>query len=240
MCAYAKPRCCSMVPAQRATTEIAARTGITAGLAAIRRQDGEPACRSPPVQPLTWPDQAVAPRARGWPRGGLGTHLRTARAGASQRPNGAALVGVAPLNQDSGQQRGLRCAWGACAAASKNYYMATMTAFRHNPATPAFHICLCQRGKSRKVALVASRRKLPLILNAVIQDQSVSLATAGTRFSCRGLTRNSAACYSVLLDNRIQLKSGHEICNTSLHIAQQQRFGWLVGQFCPPYLHIRR
>ncbi|MCE2468859.1 MAG: transposase [Caldilineaceae bacterium] len=84
---------------------------------------------------------------------------------------GAALVGVAPLNQDSGQQRGLRCAWGACAAASKNYYMATMTAFRHNPATPAFHICLCQRGKSRKVALVASRRKLPLILNAVIQDQ---------------------------------------------------------------------
>ncbi|MYA03714.1 MAG: hypothetical protein F4Y37_03760 [Caldilineaceae bacterium SB0664_bin_22] len=49
--------------------------------------------------------------------------------------------------------------------------MATVTATRHNPAIHAFYTRLCQRGKPRKVVLIAAMRKLLLILNAVIRDQ---------------------------------------------------------------------
>ncbi|MCY4521641.1 MAG: hypothetical protein OXC13_12790 [Caldilineaceae bacterium] len=49
--------------------------------------------------------------------------------------------------------------------------MATVTATRHNPAIRTFYIRLCRRDKSRKVAVVATMRKLLLILNAVIRDQ---------------------------------------------------------------------
>ena len=49
--------------------------------------------------------------------------------------------------------------------------MATVTATHHNPVMCAFHTRLCQRGKPRKVTLVAAIRKLLLILNAVLRDQ---------------------------------------------------------------------
>ena len=228
MCAYAKPRCCSMVPVRRATTEIAARTGITAGLAAIRRQDGEPVCRIPPVRPLTWPDQAVALRARGWPRGGLGTHLRTARTGASQRPNGGCLGRCG--TPEPGQRSATRA---SLCLGRLRFCKQELLHGNHDRLPPqSRYPCLShlfvparQVQESGTRSLQAQAAPHPERGN----PRPVSLATAGTRFSCRGLTRNSAACYSVLLDNRIQLKSGHEICNASLHIAQQQRFGWLVG-----------
>ena len=84
----------------------------------------------------------------------------------------AALVGVAPLNRDSGHYRGQRRVWGGRASVRTILYMATVTATRHNPAIRDFYTRLCRRGKPRKVALVAAMRKLLLILNAVARDQA--------------------------------------------------------------------
>ena len=83
----------------------------------------------------------------------------------------AALVGVAPLNRDSGRHRGQRRVWGGRASVRTMLYMATVTATRHNPAIRDFYTRLCRRGKPPKVALVAAMRKLLLILNAVVRDQ---------------------------------------------------------------------
>jgi transposase len=80
----------------------------------------------------------------------------------------AALVGVAPLNRDSGQQRGLRHIWGGRAAIRTVLYMATVSAVRCNPVVRAFFERLCVAGKPKKVALTACMRKLLTILNAMM------------------------------------------------------------------------
>ncbi len=82
----------------------------------------------------------------------------------------AALVGVAPLNQDSGQHRGRRRIWGGRATLRRVLYMATVTAVRHNPVLAAFHARLTAVGKPRKVVLVACLHKLLTILNAMVRD----------------------------------------------------------------------
>jgi len=81
----------------------------------------------------------------------------------------AALVGVAPLNWDSGQQRGTRHIWGGRAPVRTALYMATLAAVRCNPVIRAFFDRLSAAGKPRKVALVACMRKLLTILNAMMQ-----------------------------------------------------------------------
>jgi transposase len=81
----------------------------------------------------------------------------------------AALVGVAPLNWDSGQQRGTRHIWGGRAAVRTTLYMATLAAIRCNPVIRAFFDRLSEAGKPRKVALVACMRKLLTILNAMMR-----------------------------------------------------------------------
>ena len=83
----------------------------------------------------------------------------------------AALVGVAPLNRDSGQYRGPCRVWGGRASVRTMLYMTTVTATRHNLAIRAFYTRLCRSGKPRKVALAAAMRKLLLIFNAVVRDQ---------------------------------------------------------------------
>lgn len=83
----------------------------------------------------------------------------------------AALVGVAPLNRDSGQWRGQRHIGGGRAAVRNVLYMATLSAVRWNPAIRTFYERLCQRGKAKKVALVAAMRKLLVMLNAMTRDQ---------------------------------------------------------------------
>lgn len=82
----------------------------------------------------------------------------------------AVLVGVAPLNQDSGQRRGRRGTWGGRAALRAVLYMATVTAVRHNPVLHAFHARLTAAGKPPKVVLVACLHKLLTILNAMVRD----------------------------------------------------------------------
>jgi transposase len=80
----------------------------------------------------------------------------------------AALVGLAPLNWDSGQQRGTRHIWGGRAPVRTALYMATLAAVRCNPVIRAFFERLSAAGKPRKVALTACMRKLLTILNAMM------------------------------------------------------------------------
>ena len=84
----------------------------------------------------------------------------------------AALVGVAPLNRDSGTWRGRRGVWGGRAAVRHVLYMATLSAVRYNPDSEAFYTRLREAGKIAKVALVACMRKLLTILNAMLRDQA--------------------------------------------------------------------
>lgn len=79
----------------------------------------------------------------------------------------AKLVGVAPLNNDSGQSRGKRSIWGGRAGIRSCLYMATLSAVRYNPAIKVFYTRLVDAGKPKKVALVACLRKLLVILNAI-------------------------------------------------------------------------
>ena len=84
----------------------------------------------------------------------------------------AALVGVAPLNRDSGMLRGRRTVWGGRAHVRAVLYMSTVTAVRHNPVLAAFHQRLRAAGKAPKVALTACMRKLLTILNAMLKHRT--------------------------------------------------------------------
>jgi transposase len=85
----------------------------------------------------------------------------------------AALVGVAPLNRDSGMLRGRRSVWGGRSTVRTALYMAALSAVRWNPAIRVFHERLLSRGKPKKVALVACMRKLLVTCNAMVRDGSV-------------------------------------------------------------------
>lgn len=80
------------------------------------------------------------------------------------------LVGVAPLNRDSGQMQGKRTIFGSRAAVRQMMYMATLVAVRHNPIIKAFYERLLNRGKPTKVVLVACMHKLLTILNAMLKN----------------------------------------------------------------------
>jgi transposase len=82
----------------------------------------------------------------------------------------AALAGVAPLNQDSGQRRGKRRTWGGRAPVRAALYMAVISAIRCNPTIRALYTRLRAAGKPAKVALVAGMRKLLTIANAILRD----------------------------------------------------------------------
>lgn len=84
----------------------------------------------------------------------------------------AALVGVAPLNRDSGTMRGKRTVWGGRAKLRAVLYMAALVGVRRNPTIAAFYQRLLNAGKAKKVALVACMRKLLTILNAMIRSNS--------------------------------------------------------------------
>jgi transposase len=91
--------------------------------------------------------------------------------GALSRREIASLVGVAPLNRDSGQQRGRRIVWGGRATVRGPLYMATLVAVRRNPVLRVFYQRLRTAGKPPLVALVAAMRKLLTILNAMVKHQ---------------------------------------------------------------------
>ncbi|WP_339053748.1 IS110 family transposase [Arsenophonus endosymbiont of Crataerina pallida] len=81
----------------------------------------------------------------------------------------SALVGVAPINRDSGTMRGRRTIFGGRDGVRTALYMAAHVATRFNPVIKAFYMRLLAAGKAKKVALVACMRKLLTILNAMLR-----------------------------------------------------------------------
>lgn len=82
------------------------------------------------------------------------------------------LVGVAPLNRDSGKHRGARHIFGGRASVRSMLYMAAFNAIRSNPVIKAFYHQLRARHKLYKVAITACMRKLLTILNVMVRDNS--------------------------------------------------------------------
>lgn len=95
----------------------------------------------------------------------------------------AALVGVAPLNRDSGTYRGTRKVWGGRAQVRAVLYMAAVSASRANPVIRAFYQRLVAAGKKPKVALTACMRRLLCILNVMVKN--------GTRWGAKEATASA-------------------------------------------------
>ncbi|MBA3075055.1 MAG: IS110 family transposase [Anaerolineae bacterium] len=99
--------------------------------------------------------------------------------GTLNRQKIAALVGVAPVNKDSGRRQKKRRVYGGRANVRSVLYMAALSASKHNPRIKAFYDRLIRMGKERKVALTACMRKLLVLLNAIIRvNQNFDLKTA--------------------------------------------------------------
>jgi transposase len=84
----------------------------------------------------------------------------------------AKLVGVAPLNDDSGSLHGRRRIWGGRSSVRAVLYMAALVASRSNPVIREFYTRLRGAGKPAKVALVACMRKLLVVCNSVLRTNS--------------------------------------------------------------------
>ncbi|MDQ3966713.1 MAG: IS110 family transposase [Actinomycetota bacterium] len=84
----------------------------------------------------------------------------------------AALVGIAPVNRDSGTLHGIRTVWGGRSSVRTVLYMATLCAVRFNPTIEAFYKRLRAKGKPKKVALTACMRKLLTILGAMLKNRA--------------------------------------------------------------------
>lgn len=82
----------------------------------------------------------------------------------------AALVGVAPFNNDSGKRRGKRRIFGGRTSVRSVLYMAALSATKHNPVIKAFYERLLEKGKVKKVAITACMRKLLVILNSMVKS----------------------------------------------------------------------
>lgn len=83
----------------------------------------------------------------------------------------AALVGLAPLNRDSGHWRGRRMIGGGRPVVRRALFMATLVAIRYNPTIGAMYRRLTGAGRPKKVAVIAAMRKLVTILNAMLRDE---------------------------------------------------------------------
>jgi transposase len=92
--------------------------------------------------------------------------------GTLDRKQIAALVGLAPMNRDSGTMRGKRTIWGGRATVRAALYMAALVGSRCNLVLQALYTRLLAAGKTKKVALTACMRKLLTILNAILKHRT--------------------------------------------------------------------
>jgi transposase len=99
--------------------------------------------------------------------------------GRLNRKTMANLIGLAPLNRDSGQYRGKRKVWGGRSRVRAPLYMATLVATRCNPVIRSLYLRLLEAGKPKKLALVACMRKFITILNSMVKHH----ATWSTSYS---------------------------------------------------------
>jgi len=90
--------------------------------------------------------------------------------GQCSRQQIAALVGVAPVNCDSGMFRGRRAIRGGRSTVRNTLYMATLSAMRYNTKIMEYYQHLLEKGKCKKVAIIACMRKLLIILNAIVRE----------------------------------------------------------------------
>lgn len=102
----------------------------------------------------------------------------------------AALVGVAPMNHDSGKKRGYRKTKGGRAEVRSVLYMSALSAIRYNPMIKAQYEQSLKRGKEKKVAITACMRKMLTILNARMRDQQpfreAGMVCYSSAFSLKG------------------------------------------------------
>jgi transposase len=92
--------------------------------------------------------------------------------GSLSREQIGALLGLAPLNRDSGKYKGKRCIFGGRSRVRSMLYMAALSAKRFNPVLRDFAQRLAAKGKPAKVVVVAVARKLLIIANAIIRDKT--------------------------------------------------------------------
>jgi transposase len=85
----------------------------------------------------------------------------------------ATLVGLAPMNRDSGQFRGKRTTGGGRVRVRTALYMPMLTVIRCNPVIRRFYQRLVDQGKAKMTALVAAMRKLLTILNTMIKNNQL-------------------------------------------------------------------
>jgi len=97
--------------------------------------------------------------------------------GSLDRKKIAALVGVAPVNCDSGKYRGRRRIMGGRAEVRHSLYMAAVSALRYNPTIKSFYNRLINAGKPPKLALTACMRKILVTLNAMMKNRSYWVAS---------------------------------------------------------------
>jgi transposase len=93
--------------------------------------------------------------------------------GTMNRKQASALAGVAPLNRDSGKYKGKRTIWGGRGKVRSVLYMCALTAIRCNPKIKLFYDRLRAAGKCFKVAITACMRKLLIIMNTMIKNQTL-------------------------------------------------------------------
>ena len=84
----------------------------------------------------------------------------------------AALVGLAPLNRDSGTMRGKRTIWAGRVHVRTALYLGANVARQHNPLIRAFYVKLRATGKPHRLAVIACARRLLVMLNAMVHDQT--------------------------------------------------------------------
>jgi len=90
--------------------------------------------------------------------------------GSANKRQIAALLGVAPMNRDSGTFRGKRMTGGGRGSVRARLFMPTLVAIRHNPVIRRFYQSLLEQGKSKMTAVVAAMRKLLVILNTMVKN----------------------------------------------------------------------
>ena len=91
--------------------------------------------------------------------------------GQRSRTKIASLVGVAPINNDSGKKQGYRKTVGGRGAVKRALFMGALSASRFNKTLQVYYQHLIAQGKKKKVALMAVMRKLLLMLNAMERDK---------------------------------------------------------------------
>jgi transposase len=140
---------------------------------ALREQDGE-LDQMLHASPL-WRERDQLLRSVPGVGPGVGPTVALAQLGQGSGKRIATLVGLAPLNRDSGAWRGTRSIWGGRRHRRQvraTLYMAALVGVRHNPVLRAFYERLLARGKPKQVALIACMHKLLTILHAVLRDRT--------------------------------------------------------------------